>query len=1116
MTYNKQFLMDHFMMGVKLESHLLSKYGKIKSTGKYSCAPDYLWDECKGKHGFRTYTRDKFTAELMPFATVCVSGFRDMQFSTRNIIQWAKECHPYVSIHAFDARYQKFVSHISEHPRVVLVFIVKDHHLFPITDEELKTLASKANQGGAKNLLKYMAEVKWRRRNENVQKLKKMKHVVKHDKKDSIMILPEEVAMQEAAKLYCDKSNFYIEYLHWSNNGILDGFVDERNNMYLLNEDYDKRKTVCEAMFEKFKTDAFIWANQSFTQLATSIFRQIGGKIPESCYNDKTRQILDDFSPRALQQCSTDDFPTDVDNFDICKCYPSVLLNNEYKIPVYDIHDVIVPFAGENELDKIGEFYIDESVVKIHENEIKIEAGFYSNILVQFLVQEFGLPLSQIKWQITTKKYLEPSTFEKTIKFYFENFAESEAKIMANSFIGELGRKYNKTNSGFTSTDYDTAMCCWTHAMAEGRNLSIDEYNGLFFIREQHCQRLFSDNTSVNRFVISGAVLQLLQLMQASVGEESKLVAYNTDGIFVTDPLIDFPHKKSVEFKIQNIGNAYKTDSKPVYFEKKYRENLDFDGYEIELGKGQVVTGQAGSGKTTLLCQMVAECENPIVLSFTNKAVENVKMRLCKVENLKHDPNKICHTFDSYFCEWNEDNFKELRKKTVFVEEYSMAPNKWITLIYKAFLIYKIEVNMFGDPNQCDPVDEDTNLAHNYLESASVQQMCPNLKTMTYVAESCRYDNKTNQMLDTFLKLGKVAAHFEPFSLYWKNICFLNSTRKKVNEECCAAFSDGKSRESVTFIYNGGRERYMICVGMPFLATKNLKEDRVFNMMEFKLEDIRRKSGLEFLIAGKWYGLDVFASSFIPAFCVTVYKYQGADIDEDYNIYDVGLMDKKQLYTALSRTTKLKYIHLCNKEVKKRYFVRKQSEEEIAKTSVDPKYNSGKIYKIKFSNGEIYVGSTTLELEERLQMHMADKKSIVYKKKLLRPKIKLVVNAPCFDKKTLESIEMKWIDWFAQDYGKNLVNVRGNTSRKRVKRKTVVHEAAIETDKQLLKRVQELEGKIEIHDRPKIRCMTIDAIIDGKRHYTKARYTDSTKDEAYKKICAKKRQFIKELTINWS
>ena len=397
-----------------------------------------------------------------------------------------------------------------------------------------------------------------------------------------------------------------------------------------------------------------------------------------------------------------------------------------------------------------------------------------------------------------------------------------------------------------------------------------------------------------------------------------------------------------------------------------------------------------------------------------------------------------------------------------------MVPNKWMTMIYKAFDLYGITVNMFGDPNQCDPVDEDSNLAHNYSESESVKQMCPGRRTLEYIAGSCRYDKKTNKMLNTFLKHGKVSTHFEPNGLYYKNICFLNSTRKKVNEACCRVFTEGKTSEGVMFNYNNGKEYYMVCAGMPILATKNLKDDGVFNMMEFELEDIRRKSELEFKIGGKWYGLSVFASSFIPAFCLTVYKYQGADIDEPYNIHDVGLMDKKQLYTALSRTTKLDFIHLNNKDVKRRYHVKEQSKEEIAKTSSDLKYNSGKIYKIEFSNGEIYVGHTCDDLGTRLKWHLADKKSIVYKKKLLRPKIELIVNAPCFDKKTLESIEMKWIDWFASDHGDNLLNVRGNKSRKRTQRKTVVHEAMMESEKQLIERVEQLDGKIVIHDNPDI------------------------------------------------
>ena len=44
--------------------------------------------------------------------------------------------------------------------------------------------------------------------------------------------------------------------------------------------------------------------------------------------------------------------------------------------------------------------------------------------------------------------------------------------------------------------------------------------------------------------------------------------------------------------------------------------------YKVETGKGCIFNGHAGSGKTTKLCQMVQKPKNPLVLSFTNKAVE--------------------------------------------------------------------------------------------------------------------------------------------------------------------------------------------------------------------------------------------------------------------------------------------------------------------------------------------------------------------------------------------------------------------------------------------------------------------------------------------------------------
>ena len=122
--------------------------------------------------------------------------------------------------------------------------------------------------------------------------------------------------------------------------------------------------------------------------------------------------------------------------------------------------------------------------------------------------------------------------------------------------------------------------------------------------------------------------------------------------------------------------------------------------------------------------------------------------------------------------------------------------------------------------------------------------------------------------------------------------------------------------------------------------------------MEFVIEEINNES---FKINNEWYDKEEFSWNFIPAFCVTVYKYEGADIDEPYNIYDVNKMDKKQLYTALSRTTKKEYIHVNNKEFSNKYFNRKQPLIELINSKFNSLYKNGKIYKITFNNDMIYI-----------------------------------------------------------------------------------------------------------------------------------------------------------------
>jgi len=61
---------------------------------------------------------------------------------------------------------------------------------------------------------------------------------------------------------------------------------------------------------------------------------------------------------------------------------------------------------------------------------------------------------------------------------------------------------------------------------------------------------------------------------------------------------------------------------------------------------------------------------------------------------------------------------------------------------------------------------------------------------------------------------------------------------------------------------------------MSVIATQNIKDKNIFNTMEFTINEIDFQNH-EFLIEQEWYDLNEFSESFLTAFRVTVYKYQG-------------------------------------------------------------------------------------------------------------------------------------------------------------------------------------------------------------------------------------------------
>ena len=214
-------------------------------------------------------------------------------------------------------------------------------------------------------------------------------------------------------------------------------------------------------------------------------------------------------------------------------------------------------------------------------------------------------------------------------------------------------------------------------------------------------------------------------------------------------------------------------------------------------------------------------------------------------------------------------------------------------------------------------------------------------------------------------------------------------------------------------------------------------------------------------------------------------------------------MDKKQLYTALSRTTKFEYIHLNKNEINSIYKIRQHPNLELINSRFNSQFNNGKIYEIKFDNDKIYIGSTCEELEKRLEWHLKNKNSQVYKNRKYNPKTKLIVNAPSESKKSLEKVENGYIQEYSELYGDNLINIRSNPLKKRP--------VQYESRSELELRIAKLNDKIKIKDDVR-NASFFYTVIDGKRYATTARYTNCKKEEALENINLTKQKKI-ELTL---
>ena len=150
------------------------------------------------------------------------------------------------------------------------------------------------------------------------------------------------------------------------------------------------------------------------------------------------------------------------------------------------------------------------------------------------------MPISNIKYKLVAHHGFKANTFKDFMLYIFNNFPEAQVKKLANSFISDLGRKYNKHDFGFVCQDLQTAQDVWTDGIESGINVIIDKFKDIFLVHEQKIERTLADHTSINRFVICRSILQCLEKLDKNWTDKSVLYGINTDVFFITNPRFNY------------------------------------------------------------------------------------------------------------------------------------------------------------------------------------------------------------------------------------------------------------------------------------------------------------------------------------------------------------------------------------------------------------------------------------------------------------------------------------------------------------------------------------------------------------------------------------------------
>ena len=228
------------------------------------------------------------------------------------------------------------------------------------------------------------------------------------------------------------------------------------------------------------------------------------------------------------------------------------------------------------------------------------------------------------------------------------------------------------------------------------------------------------------------------------------------------------------------------------------------------------------------------------------------------------------------------------------------------------------------------------------------------------------------------------------------------------------------------------------------------------------------------------------------ASCVTVYRYQGKTINEQCRILNIDNMDYNELYTALSRNTKLSNLQF---KYTNKYF-RPARESNDATNIKMSAMNKGYIYVMKNKkHKKCYVGQTD-DYNRRIKEHRENKDDPIktYDGEWTD---EIVTTINFIDKTKLNMLERYYIEFYDNKSDYDLINAK----KKRKKQKEKANVVNIGLDSDALSKmfeIKECDGYFTIRQ----------TIAKGKRIRKKMRFNSTNKETVKNKMIKMRKKLI--------